>query len=126
MVGIVVVSHSDKLVEGVIHLTKMSAKEAKIVGAGGLEDKSYGTSFDIITNAINEVYSEDGVIVIVDMGSAVMTSQMAIEMLGKDKVVLADCPLVEGAVTATIMASNNMDLDTILNELKSVSSINKV
>jgi dihydroxyacetone kinase, phosphotransfer subunit len=126
MVGIVIVSHSQKLAESVVELTKMMAADAKIEAAGGMEDGGLGTSFEKINKAIEKVYSDDGVIVLVDMGSAVMTTEMVIESLGDKKVKIADCPLVEGAVTATVEASTGSDMESILKELEKVGTIKKL
>ena len=79
MVGIVVVSHSQKLAEGAVELAKLMAGDANIVAAGGLDDGQAGTSFEKIMSAVEEVHEEDGVAVLMDMGSAVMTTEMVIE-----------------------------------------------
>ena len=60
------------------------------------------------------------------MGSAVMTTEMVIESLGDKKVKIADCPLVEGAVTATVEASTGSDMESILKELEKVGTIKKL
>lgn len=125
MVGIVIVSHSKKLAESVAEFTAVMAPEAMVVSAGGLEDGSFGTSCDKIYQAIDSVYSEDGVILLMDMGSAVMTAEMVVEAYGSDKVKMADCPLVEGAVVATINASGGMTLDQIMDSLSSVKDTPK-
>lgn len=124
MVGIVIVSHSEKLAESVVELTAMMAADARIACAGGLEDGSFGTSFEKIKHAVESVYSEDGVLILMDMGSAVMTTEMVVETLameGKEKMSMIDCPLVEGAVVATIDASGNMDFESIKEDLKKVA-----
>ncbi|MGM9540731.1 dihydroxyacetone kinase phosphoryl donor subunit DhaM [Anaerovibrio sp.] len=105
MVGIVVVSHSQCLAEGAVELAKMMARDARIAAAGGLEDGTPGTSFEKIMTAIESVYSEDGVAVLMDMGSAVMTTEMVIEALGYDNVFMLDGPVVEGAIVAALEAS---------------------
>ena len=125
MVGIVIVSHSNKLAESVAEFTAVMAPEAKVAAAGGLEDGSFGTSFDKIYQAIDRVYSEDGVVLLMDMGSAVMTTEMVVEAYGSEKVRMADCPLVEGAVVATINASGGMTLEEILDSLSSVKDTPK-
>lgn len=126
MVGFVIVSHSSKLAEGVVDLAKMMAKDAPIAAAGGLEDGSFGTSFEKIQNAIEQVYSPDGVILLMDMGSAVMTAEMVVESMEGKKVRLADCPLVEGAVTGTVDASIGMCLEDILADLGQVAAQKKL
>lgn len=114
MVGVVVVSHSQRLAEGAVELATLMASDAKVAAAGGLEDGSVGTSFEKINAAIESVYSEDGVAVLMDMGSAVMTTEMVIESLDYDNVVMLDGPVVEGAIVAALEAS----LGTPLEELQ--------
>lgn len=125
MVGIVIVSHSENLANSVIELTSMMAKDARIAAAGGLEDGSFGTSFGKIQAAIESVYSEDGVLVLMDMGSAVMTTEMVIEMFEGKKVSMVDCPLVEGAVVASIDAVGGMEYEAIRADLGSVGASKK-
>lgn len=110
MVGIVIVSHSQKLAEGVVEVAKMMAQNAPIVAAGGLEDGNLGTSYEKICAAVEEVYSADGVAVLMDMGSAVMTAEMVLEDLDKPNVKLLDCPLVEGAVLAAVDSAGGRTL----------------
>jgi len=119
MVSFVIVSHSAKLADGVIDLARMSAQTVKMIPAGGFEG-GYGTSLELIMNGITEAYNEDGVIVLIDMGSAVMTTEMAIENLGLDKVKMVECPLVEGAVTGTVLAEAGSSLDEIVSELEQI------
>ncbi len=102
MVGMVIVSHSENLAKGVVELAKLMAPDAPIAAAGGLDDGGFGTSYEKISNAIDEVYSEDGVVILMDMGSALMTTEMVIEDKGKDNIKMADCPVVEGAVAAAV------------------------
>ncbi|MDF2633016.1 MAG: dihydroxyacetone kinase DhaM subunit [Caproiciproducens sp.] len=114
MVGIVIVSHSTKLAESVVELAKMMADDAPIAAAGGLEDGTFGTSYEKISAAIESVYSDDGVVVLMDMGSAVMTTEMVIEDMPDKKVKMIDCPLVEGAVVAAIGSSTKQSIEEII------------
>ena len=125
MVGIVIVSHSKNLVDSVVEFTGLMAPDANIAAAGGIEDGSFGTSFEKIHKAIESVYSEEGVIVLMDMGSAVMTTEMVLDMFEPDTVKMADCPLVEGAVVATINAVSGMKMDEILAALSQVAGTPK-
>ena len=70
MVGFVIVSHSQTLADGVVELTKMMADGVPIRAAGGLEDGGFGTSYEKIANAIEEIYSDDGVTVSAIAGSS--------------------------------------------------------
>ena len=125
MVGIVIVSHSEKLAESIVDLTKMMADGANIAAAGGLEDGTFGTSYERIKAAIDRVYSDDGVIVLMDMGSAVMTTEMVLEEYDSDKVRMVDAPIVESAVAATVSAMCGSDLQTILEEIEDTKKTSK-
>lgn len=125
MVGIVIVSHSKNLAESIAEFTTLMAAGANVAAAGGTDDGEFGTSFQKIYEAIDSVYSEDGVILLMDMGSAVMTAEMVLEAYGSDKVVMADCPVVEGAVVATINAQAGMSRQEIMESLKDVGKTAK-
>ncbi|MBQ6005050.1 MAG: PTS-dependent dihydroxyacetone kinase phosphotransferase subunit DhaM [Selenomonadaceae bacterium] len=112
MVGIVIVSHSQKLAEGIVEISRMMAN-APIAAAGGLEDGSLGTSYEKILAVIEEVYSADGVAILMDMGSAVMTTEMVLEDFDKPNVKMLDCPLVEGAVLAAVESAGGRTLEEI-------------
>ena len=123
MVGIVIISHSQSLAKSVVEYTGMMAAGAKVAAAGGTRDGSFGTSFEKICQAVDEVDSGDGVILL--MGSAVMTAEMVVEELGADRVAMSGCPLVEGAVVATIDALGGMSRDEILDALAKVGETPK-
>ena len=118
MVGIVIVSHSHELASGVraLALQMCRGTDVVIAAAGGLEDGTIGTSFDRIEQAIKKACSEDGVLVLMDLGSAVMTAQMVVEMLYPEqqaRVRLCNAPLVEGAVAAAAAAAAGQSLDAV-------------
>ena len=125
MVGFVIVSHSENLAKSVVELTSIMAPNARIAPAGGMDGGGFGTSFEKIQAAIESVYSDDGVLVLVDLGSAVMTTEMVIEMFGEKKVEMVDCPLVEGAVVATIDSAGGMSFDDIKTALAGVGKAKK-
>ena len=110
MVGLVVVSHSAKLAEGVAELMRgMAGADVQIATAGGMDlpDHPLGTDASLIHRAISSVYSIDGVAVLVDMGSAIMSTELALEMLLPEQranVVIVPAPLVEGAIAAAVQA----------------------
>ncbi len=125
MVGIVIVSHSRHLAEGVAEMAAMMAQDAPLAIAGGLEDGSLGTSFDKISAAIESVYSDDGVLVLMDLGSAVMTTEMVLETMPERKVEMVDCPLVEGAVIAAIHAAAGAGFEAVKDNLEKVAFTKK-
>ena len=124
MVGIVIVSHSQKLAEGVVEISKMMAN-APLAAAGGLEDGSLGTSYEKICAAIESVYSSDGVVILMDMGSAVMTTEMVLEDLDKPNVKMLDCPLVEGAILAAVKSAGGKSLAEIAERVEKVRTSKK-
>lgn len=124
MVGLVLVSHSQKVAEGAKELAGQMAADVPIVAAGGTNDGRIGTDIEKIVSGINEVYSEDGVLIMFDLGSAFMNAEMAIEFLDedkKDKVEISDAALVEGAVLGAIQSSMGVSLSEIKEELKQLS-----
>lgn len=125
MVGFVIVSHSENLAKSVVELTALMAPNARIAPAGGMDDGGFGTSFEKIQSAIESIYSDDGVLVLVDLGSAVMTTEMVIETFEHKKVEMVDCPLVEGAVVATIDAVGGMSFEDIKKALGKVGEAKK-
>ena len=109
LVGIVVVSHSRRLAEGVVELARqMAGDDVAIEGVGGTPDGSLGTDADGIAAAIERAERGAGVLILADLGSAVLASRTAIELLDGDRaagVVLSGAPIVEGAVVAAVQAS---------------------
>jgi phosphoenolpyruvate-protein phosphotransferase/dihydroxyacetone kinase phosphotransfer subunit len=108
-VGLVVVSHSSRLANGVAELAgQMVQGKTPIAAAGGAIDDILGTSADKILAAIESVDGPDGVLVLLDLGSAILSTEMALEMLNdeqRDRIRLSYAPLVEGAVAAALEAS---------------------
>jgi len=124
MVGLVIVSHSEKIAEGLKELAGQMAAEVSIAAAGGTNDGRLGTDAEKIVTAIEEVYTQDGVLVLFDIGSAYMSADIALECLSeemREKVEILDSALVEGVITAAIESSLNKTLTEIKEELKSLS-----
>jgi phosphoenolpyruvate---glycerone phosphotransferase subunit DhaM len=115
-VSLVLVSHSRQLAEGVKELAaQMTQGRVQIAVAGGTADGRLGTDANAILQAILEVRGEAGILVLVDLGSAVLSTQMAVELLpeGAGRVLLSNAPFVEGAVIAAVEASIDSDLDGV-------------
>ena len=122
MVGIVVVSHSATLAEGVVALAReMGGAELALEAAGGTDEPDVlGTSAERVQAAIERAMSPDGVLVLMDLGSALMSAEFAIELLGDapGKVLLSEAPLVEGAVAAAAAASGGASLEEVAAEAR--------
>jgi PTS hybrid protein len=109
-VGIVLVSHSAKLAEGLAELAAQMAPDVTIVPAGGLSDGSIGTDYDEVVAATQRADHGDGVVLLYDLGSAQMTAELAVESLADPTAaVVADGPLVEGAIAAAVAAQAGQD-----------------
>ena len=114
MVGLVVVSHSAKAAEGICEVAAQMATDASIEPAGGEGDGGLGTSVDRISAAIDAADDGDGVVLLVDLGSAVMNAELAVEMSDAD-VRIADAPVLEAAVNAAVEAtSKKATLDSVI------------
>lgn len=118
MIAFVLVSHSRKLAEGAKELGLMMAPDVPVEAAGGLPDGGLGTDYDSIRAAIEKVSlpGVDTVLIIMDMGSSCMTTEMVLEERNGllPKAVMVDCPFAEGAVAAMVSASLGEDLETVL------------
>jgi dihydroxyacetone kinase phosphotransfer subunit len=116
-VGLVIVSHSARLAEGVVELAgQMSHGRVRLVAAGGTDDGGLGTSLAKVLHAIERADTLDGVLVLMDLGSAALVAEMALEQLPerlRGRVRLCDAPLVEGAVIAAVEASVGSTLEQV-------------
>jgi multiphosphoryl transfer protein len=123
VVGIVIVSHSRRIAEGVVELAReMGGEEVILKAAGGTdEEDALGTDAMRVLGAIDEAYSDDGVLVLMDLGSAVMSAEMAVEMFDetkRERVLLCEAPLVEGAVAAATAARLGRSLEEVAGEAR--------
>lgn len=114
-VGLVVVSHSARIAEGVVELAGQMAPSVTIAPAGGTDDDGIGTSFGRVQAALERAESGDGVVVLCDLGSAVLTTETAIELAeAPERIRIADAPIVEGAVAAAVAAEAGDGLDAVV------------
>jgi len=114
-VGIVLVSHSAELAEGAANLAaQVSGGTVTIVAAGGTDDGDLGTSAAKVEQALRDADQGAGVVVLPDLGSAVLTVRAVLEDYGSaGSVLLTDAPFVEGAVAATVIAAAGGDLKAV-------------
>lgn len=114
-VGLVIVSHSAKIAEGVVELAAQMAPSVAIVAAGGTDDGGIGTSFDRVQAAFQAADSGSGVVVLCDLGSAVLTAETALDFAeDPERIRIADAPIVEGAVAASVAAESGAGLEQVL------------
>jgi phosphoenolpyruvate---glycerone phosphotransferase subunit DhaM len=116
-VGILVVSHSAAIATGTVELARQMAADVPLVAAGGTDDGRIGTSFEAITEGIEQLADADAVVVLCDLGSAYLTTDTALDFLDDDaraRVHVSQAPLVEGTVAAAVAAQTGGDVDAVL------------
>ncbi len=124
MVGIVIVSHSYRIAEGVAELAReMGGPDVKLETAGGLDTPGHpvGTDAVLVMAAVERAWSADGVLVLMDLGSAVLSAEMALDLLPEETragVLLCEAPLVEGAVAAAVTAKMGGSLEAVAAEAR--------
>ena len=122
MIGLVIVSHSAKLAEGICDLAQqMTQNLVPIAVAGGIDDAEnpIGTDPMKVVAAIESVYSDDGVVILIDLGSALLSAETALEFIApeqKECVFLCPAPLVEGVMAAAVQAMVGSTIDEVMHE----------
>lgn len=126
MVGLVVVSHSRQAAEGIAEVAAEMAGDTPIEAVGGDGQGGIGTVPDAIGAALEAADDGDGVVVLVDLGSAVMNADVAIE-LSEAEAVVADAPVLEGAVNAAVAAADpSATLDSVREQAEAARDIEKL
>jgi PTS hybrid protein len=116
LVGLVFVSHSSLIAKGLVDLARQMAPTVRMLPAGGTDDDRIGTSFAKVAAGIEAAEAGRGVVVLCDLGSAILTAESALDFLDdetRSRVVIADAPLVEGAVAAAVAAQIGGDLPAV-------------
>ncbi len=125
MIGIVLVSHSAALADGILELVRqMVGDRVPLAAAGGtsVAEAPIGTDPMKVLAAIEAVYSDDGVLVLMDVGSAIMSAEAAIDMLApaqQEHVYLCEAPVVEGTLAAAVRAMTGGAIDQVFAEARS-------
>src|SRR4051794_36440400 len=104
----------------------MAGDGVLIQAAGGAPDGTLGTDDGRVRDAIRRANRGDGVVVIGDLGSAILTVRHVLERNGNGRVLLADAPLVEGAVAAAVMASAGATVDEVARAAEDARGANKL
>lgn len=115
-VGIVFVSHSSQLAAGAVALAGQMAPSVTLLPAGGTDDDGIGTSFGKVMTAVGEADQGAGVVVVSDLGSALLTAETVLDLLPDDeraRVRVVDGPFIEGGVAAAVAAETGADLEGV-------------
>ncbi|MCT9930483.1 dihydroxyacetone kinase phosphoryl donor subunit DhaM [Planotetraspora sp. A-T 1434] len=124
MVGIVLLSHSAGLAEEVVALARQIAgADVPVAAAGGTEDGGLGTSLDKVGAAVESVDQGEGVVLIPDLGSSVLTARLLEE---PGSVMIADVPFVEGAIAAAVAAGGGASLAAVLDAAEEARTFRKL
>lgn len=121
-VGLVFVSHSSKLAEGLVELSRQMAPHVTLVDAGGTDEGGIGTSFEKVSAGMMQADTGAGAVVLCDLGSAILTAETALDFLDdvvRDRVLIVDAPLVEGAVAAAVAAETGGSLTDVADAARS-------
>lgn len=130
MIGLFVVSHSREAAAGIVDIARqMSGGTVPILGAGGNEEGALGTSVPAIVEGLSALLEEaEGVVVIPDLGSAVLSARSALEFLGDaaERVALADAPVLEGTMMASIEASVGSPIERVVQVAEEAHGLKKL
>jgi phosphoenolpyruvate---glycerone phosphotransferase subunit DhaM len=128
-VGLVIVSHSERLAAGIVELaSQMAHNRVRLVAAGGTDDGSLGTSLTKVLKALDEADSAEGVLVLIDLGSSGLVAEMALEQLPADRraqVQISGAPLVEGAIAAAVEAAIGSSLKQVAATAEEAAAMHK-
>lgn len=132
MLGILVVSHSDEAARGIALIASemsMGSEPVDIVGVGGNDEGGLGISVGKVLDALEGMLRQcDGVLVIPDLGSSILSSRGAVAMLPEEdaaKVLIADAPVLEGAMLAAVEASTGSDLASVAETAREARNLDK-
>lgn len=128
MIGIILVSHSDKITEGLKEMIDEMVGESPhvtVLSAGGTGDGRLGTNSLMILEAIQQLEEASDILIFGDIGSAILCAETAMDLIEdstlQSKTILVDAPLVEGAFAAAVQASASCTKEQILQEMANVS-----
>ncbi len=129
MVGLVIVSHSAKVAEGIAEMAaQMARKDQMIIAAGGMADGGIGTDAMRVHEAVCRADGGDGVLIMVDLGSAVLSAETALEFLEEEqqgRVRIADAPVLEGSIAAAVEASLGSELEKVAQTAEEARNLKK-
>jgi phosphoenolpyruvate---glycerone phosphotransferase subunit DhaM len=129
-VGLVLVSHSASIAEGVAELVgQVAGPDVRIDPVGGGPQGSLGTDGERVFEALRQGANGEGSVVLMDLGSSILAVRAALEDLTPDersRLVLADAPLVEGALAAGVAASTGASPEEVARAAEEARSVAKL
>jgi len=126
MVSLILISHSQKIVEGLKDLVGEMAKGIPIFVAGGNSEGGLGSNYELIKDVIQQAQSPHGSVILFDLGSSAMTAETVLDELDdaiKSNIKIVNAPLVEGAIVAAVEIRSGASLEDILATLKDIEII---
>ncbi|MDI9549158.1 MAG: dihydroxyacetone kinase phosphoryl donor subunit DhaM [Chloroflexota bacterium] len=134
MIALIIVSHCHDIAEGVCRLAgEMTQTPVPIAGVGGIVDENgqrqIGTDATAVLEAIESCWRPAGVLILVDLGSAILSAETALELLPdeqRERCLISNAPLVEGAVVAALEASLGHSLEDVNRAAEAVRNLDKV
>jgi len=132
LIGIVLVSHSARIVEGLSEMVaQVAGGDVPVATAGGTDDGRLGTSAPRISAAIRAVLDAgaDGAVVLLDLGSAALSLELALEEFesaDRARLQVSEAPLVEGAILAAVQASVGATLNEVAAAAAGAASMPKL
>lgn len=119
-------SHSHGLAVGLRELlAQIGSDEIPVIAAGGTADGGIGTSYDAITKAIAQADRGNGVVILPDLGSSVLTTRTVLDDHPRPDITMVDAPFVEGAVAAVVIAASGGDLQAVVTAAKEARDVPK-
>jgi PTS hybrid protein len=126
VIGIVLVSHSATLAQGLAEmLAAIGSQDVPVAVAGGAAHGGLGTSVEFIQAAIDAADRGDGVVIIPDLGSSVLSAKTVLGDGDGRRAVLVDAPFVEGAVAAAVTAASGASLDEVAEAARQARDVPK-
>ena len=126
MVGIVLVSHSLELARGLAELTsQVAGRDVRVEPAGGGPNGTLGTTGDSVRDAIGRAEAGQGVVVLADLGSSILTVRHVLEGRANGHIRLVDAPFVEGAVAAAVMSAAGQSLEDVARAAEDARGVSK-
>jgi PTS hybrid protein len=129
-VGLVLVSHSAAIADGLAELiAQVAGPEVPIVAAGGGPSGSLGTDGAKVQEALRRAAGGAGGVILMDLGSSILSVRAALEELPDDvreRLRVADAPLVEGAVAAAVTASTGAGMDAVAEAAEEARTLAKL